>query len=72
LPPVTMATLPVRSNSFVFIGCLASLKCQTSSPRNGFAVVAGEAALAASRRMNGTSVASWFETALERLLTMRV
>src|SRR5215207_10808429 len=28
--------------------------------------------VAASRRMNGTSRASWFETALTRLLTMRV
>ncbi len=26
----------------------------------------------ASRRMNGTSGASWFETALARLLTMRI
>jgi hypothetical protein len=26
----------------------------------------------ASRRMNGTSGAAWFETALKRLLTMRV
>src|SRR6185436_11179617 len=28
--------------------------------------------VAASRRMNGTSGATWFETALKRLLTMRV
>jgi len=28
--------------------------------------------VAASRRMNGTGGATWFETALKRLLTMRV